>query len=83
MTTTPTLPTTVREVRPAEADAVTALIRHGYLGYAGELPPGLLTRWVEDVTAPTGAVVARTDPHEQESVILMPELDSVPDRGTS
>jgi uncharacterized RmlC-like cupin family protein len=26
------------------------------------------------------AVIARTDPNEQESVVLMPELDDVPDR---
>jgi uncharacterized RmlC-like cupin family protein len=26
------------------------------------------------------AVIPRTDPHEQESVKLMPELDDVPDR---
>ena len=26
------------------------------------------------------AVIARTDPNEQESVMLMPELDAVPDR---
>ncbi len=25
------------------------------------------------------AVIARTDPNEQESVVLMPELDAVPD----
>jgi uncharacterized RmlC-like cupin family protein len=30
---------------------------------------------------PVVAVVARTDPSEQESVVLMPELDDVPDRG--
>ena len=28
------------------------------------------------------AVIARTDPNEQESVVLMPELDAVPDGGT-
>jgi uncharacterized RmlC-like cupin family protein/GNAT superfamily N-acetyltransferase len=28
------------------------------------------------------AVLARTDPNEQESVVLMPELDEVPDRST-
>jgi uncharacterized RmlC-like cupin family protein/GNAT superfamily N-acetyltransferase len=33
---------------------------------------------------PVQCVVARTDPSEQESVVLMPELDGVPDgRGTS
>ena len=29
------------------------------------------------------AVIARTDPNEQESVVLMPELDEIPDRSTS
>jgi uncharacterized RmlC-like cupin family protein len=29
------------------------------------------------------AVVARTDPNEQESVVLMPELDAVPDGARS
>jgi uncharacterized RmlC-like cupin family protein len=29
-------------------------------------------------TAPARALVARTDPNEQESVILMPELDDLP-----
>ena len=36
---------------------------------------------------PVGALVARTDPNEQESVVLMPELDAVldarPDRSAS
>lgn len=31
-------------------------------------------------TEPCTAVVARTDPNEQESVVMLPELDSVPDR---
>ncbi|HET9015013.1 MAG TPA: cupin domain-containing protein [Thermomicrobiaceae bacterium] len=31
-------------------------------------------------TEPCTAVVARTDPNEQESVVLLPELDAVPDR---
>jgi uncharacterized RmlC-like cupin family protein len=31
---------------------------------------------------PMVCVLARTDPNEQESVILMPELDDVPDRET-
>lgn len=31
-------------------------------------------------TEPCTAVVARTDPNEQESVVLLPELDDVPDR---
>jgi uncharacterized RmlC-like cupin family protein len=29
------------------------------------------------LTDPVVAVIARTDPHEQESVILLPELDSI------
>ena len=29
------------------------------------------------------AVIARTDPNGQESVVLMPELDEIPDRSTS
>jgi uncharacterized RmlC-like cupin family protein len=32
---------------------------------------------------PMVAVVARTDPNEQESVVLMPELDGVPEQGAS
>ena len=32
---------------------------------------------------PMFAVIARTDPNEQESVVLMPELDEIPDRSTS
>jgi uncharacterized RmlC-like cupin family protein len=31
-------------------------------------------------SAPVTVVVARTDPNEQESVVLLPELDGVPDR---
>jgi len=31
-------------------------------------------------TEPCEAVVARTDPNEQESVVLLPELDDQPDR---
>jgi uncharacterized RmlC-like cupin family protein len=35
-------------------------------------------------TAPMTAVIARTDPNEQESVVLLPELDGlVPNGGTS
>ncbi len=30
-------------------------------------------------TEPAVAVIARTDPNEQESVVLLPELDAVPD----
>ncbi|PTM92810.1 cupin domain-containing protein [Mycoplana dimorpha] len=34
--------------------------------------------------APCSAVIARTDPHEQESVVLLPELDGlVPDKAES
>jgi uncharacterized RmlC-like cupin family protein len=34
-------------------------------------------------TAPMTAVIARTDPNEQESVVLLPELDGlIPHRGT-
>jgi uncharacterized RmlC-like cupin family protein len=31
-------------------------------------------------TEPATAAVARTDPNEQESVLLLPELDDIPDR---
>lgn len=34
-------------------------------------------------TDPVIVVVARTDPNEQESVVVLPELDAVPDRGRS
>jgi uncharacterized RmlC-like cupin family protein len=30
--------------------------------------------------APVTAVIARTDPHEQESVVLLPELDGLVER---
>ena len=46
------------------------------------IPPGVPHLPVNRGTEPVVCVVARTDPNEQESVVLMPELDDVPDRGT-
>ena len=56
MTSTSVLRTTVREARPAEAGAIAALVREGYLAYADELSPDLLRTWVDDVADPGGAV---------------------------
>jgi uncharacterized RmlC-like cupin family protein len=46
------------------------------------IPAGVPHLPVNRGAEPVVAVIARTDPNEQESVVLMPELDDVPDRGT-
>ena len=47
------------------------------------IPAGVPHLPINTGSVPIFAVIARTDPNEQESVILMPELDDVPDRSTS
>jgi uncharacterized RmlC-like cupin family protein len=44
------------------------------------IPAGVPHLPVNDGVTTMFAAVARTDPNEQESVVLMPELDGVPDR---
>lgn len=58
-------PATVREARPGEGDAVTALLRAAYLAYADELPADLLSAWLDDVLDPGRAttLVALVDGH--------------------
>ena len=56
MTSTSVLRTTVREARPEEAGAVSALVRDGYTAYADELPLDLLRTWVDEVADPGGGV---------------------------
>ncbi len=43
---------TVREARPDEGGAVTALLRAAYLAYADALPADLLDAWIDDVLDP-------------------------------
>jgi uncharacterized RmlC-like cupin family protein len=46
------------------------------------IPPGVPHLPVNvSETEPAKAVVARTDPNEQESVVLLPDLDVLADRG--
>ena len=45
------------------------------------IPAGVPHLPINRSDEPVYAVIARTDPNEQESVVLMPELDDVPDRG--
>jgi uncharacterized RmlC-like cupin family protein len=47
------------------------------------IPAGVPHLPINRSDEPVVAVVARTDPNEQESVVVMPELDEVPDRGAS
>lgn len=47
------------------------------------IPAGVPHLPVNLTDEPVFAVLARTDPNEQESVVLMPELDTVPDREPS
>jgi uncharacterized RmlC-like cupin family protein len=58
-------------------------LRHYMVVRAGEfvyIPPGGPHVAVNrSDTEPIHAVVARTDPNEQESVVLLPELEGVPD----
>jgi uncharacterized RmlC-like cupin family protein len=44
------------------------------------IPAGTPHLPVNTGTTEMRAVVARTDPNEQESVVLLPDLDAVPDR---
>lgn len=47
------------------------------------IPPGVPHVPVNASAAePARAVVARTDPNEQESVVLLPDLDALIDSGT-
>ena len=43
------------------------------------IPAGVPHLPINRTDEPMFAVIARTDPNEQESVVLMPELDAVPD----
>ena len=48
--------------------------------HAGEflyIPAGVPHLPVNATDQPVTAVIARTDPHEQESVVLLPELDGL------
>ena len=48
--------------------------------HAGEflyIPAGIPHLPVNATDKPVTAVIARTDPHEQESVVLLPELDAL------
>ena len=46
------------------------------------IPPGVPHLPVNaSATEPAQAVIARTDPNEQESVLLLPELDALIERG--
>jgi uncharacterized RmlC-like cupin family protein len=47
------------------------------------IPAGVPHLPVNRTDEPVVAVIARTDPDEQESVVLMPELDDIPDRSAS
>jgi len=42
------------------------------------IPAGVPHLPINRTDEPVFAVIARTDPNEQESVVLMPELDAVP-----
>jgi uncharacterized RmlC-like cupin family protein len=44
------------------------------------IPAGVPHLPVNTGSTPLRAVIARTDPNEQESVVLLPELDAVLDR---
>ena len=55
MTSTAARPVTVRDARPEEGGAVAALLRETYTAFAGELPPGLLHTWLDDVLDPQDA----------------------------
>jgi uncharacterized RmlC-like cupin family protein len=58
-------------------------LEHHVVLHAGELmyiPAGVPHLPANRTTAPCTAIIARTDPNEQESVVLLPELDGlVPD----
>jgi uncharacterized RmlC-like cupin family protein len=53
------------------------MVRAGEFFY---IPAGVPHLPVNPTDEPVTAIVARTDPNEQESVVLLPELDSVPDQ---
>lgn len=58
-----------------------AIVRAGEMFY---IPAGVPHLPANLSDAPCSAVIARTDPHEQESVVLLPELDGlVPDKAES
>ena len=57
-------------------------LEHLMVMEAGELlyiPAGVPHLPFNDSAAETVAVIARTDPHEQESVVLLPELEAAVD----
>jgi uncharacterized RmlC-like cupin family protein len=57
------------------------IVRAGEMFY---IPAGVPHLPANLSDAPCSAVIARTDPHEQESVVLLPELDGlVPDKSES
>jgi uncharacterized RmlC-like cupin family protein len=60
-------------------------LEHHFVARAGDMvyiPAGTPHLPANLSTEPCTAVIARTDPHEQESVVLLPELeDLVPDEG--
>jgi len=66
-----------------EGEAITlygARLQHHVLSKAGELvyiPAGLPHLPVNLSGKPVSAVITRTDPNEQESVVLLPELEAV------
>ena len=56
------------------------LLQHSVVAKAGDMfyiPAGMPHLPVNDGTKPCSAVIARTDPNEQESVVLLPELDGL------
>ncbi len=57
-------------------------LQHHMVTKAGDLayiPAGIPHLPVNLSDAPTSAVIARTDPNEQESVVLLPELEALAD----
>ncbi|MCC6498489.1 MAG: cupin domain-containing protein [Propionibacteriaceae bacterium] len=65
------------EVWFAERLADHATVRSGEFM---DIPPGVPHLPMNRSGSPYSAVIARTDPNEQESVVLLPDLDSVPDQ---
>ena len=53
---------------------------HSRAGDLVYIPAGVPHLPVNLSDEPASAVVARTDPNEQESVVLLPELDAVPEQ---
>ena len=66
-----------------EGEAITLYgdrLQHHALSRAGDLvyiPAGLPHLPVNLSVKPTSAVITRTDPNEQESVVLLPELEAI------